>query len=1084
MTSNAPKILVVEDNPTTRKMLRVALEAESWSVIEAEDGETALRAVATQVPALVLLDLVLPDADGVELARQLRAIPALRDVPILALSGFLSKMDEARTSGSAFTAFLVKPIEPDRLVEIVQSYMPAPPARKPSDGTGKRVLVVDDDPVQLRLAALHLASAGFEVRVAPDGARALALARAETPHVVVSDILMPGMDGFELCLQIRRDWGLRGVPVVLTSVHYVAEADQELARRVGASRLVQRSPDHAELCAAVAQSIAAGPTHAPSEGVDVIRGDHAARVIRQLERQVGLNAGLAQRCAVQAAELSLLYGVTDALSRSADIDAALRDVLASCLDAAGISRGGLFIAREDGKLELRHAIGYREADRAALEGFFGHPEILEQAFGSEVALHVPSASVAEDAASEILERASVTSILLVPLVSAGSRLGAFFAGSAKADFAGADRVAFIRALAAQIGQTVALTMAFARVAQSERRYRALMEHANDGIAVAGTDGKISQANEALARLSGKRSHELVGTSVLDLVAAREREWISDGFASLRPLETIRSGDVRMVGRDGREVTVDFSATLVETGAGRVILTVVRDMTERRAIEDALRASEARFRGLVEAMDDVVVTLDAGGRHTGAFGRWLAREGALPEHYVGKTSREIFGPDAAAVHEEAAARTLGGENVVYEWAREDPKGTKHFQTSLSPMRDGSAEVTGILAVSRDVTGQKKIQGQLMMSDRMVSVGMLAAGVAHEINNPLAGVIANLDLAIHDVADMTQAGIGTTGDLCDELKDAREAADRVRQIVRDLKLFSRAEEERRGPVDIQRVLESSLRMAQNEIRHRARLSKSFGDVPPVEGNESRLGQVFLNLIVNAAQAIPEGRASSNQISVATGLDEKGRVSVSIADTGSGMPPEVVARLFTPFFTTKPAGQGTGLGLSICHRIVTSLGGEIAVESQPGKGTTFRVTLPPAAAESLSPPPPIAASALAARRGRILVVDDEPMICRMVQRVLGRDHDVLSELDAGEALARIRAGERFDVILCDIMMPVVTGLELHAELLRSQPDQAERIVFLTGGAFTPSARAFLDEVPNLRIEKPFEPSALRSIVNSRVR
>jgi len=209
--------------------------------------------------------------------------------------------------------------------------------------------------------------------------------------------------------------------------------------------------------------------------------------------------------------------------------------------------------------------------------------------------------------------------------------------------------------------------------------------------------------------------------------------------------------------------------------------------------------------------------------------------------------------------------------------------------------------------RDVTLRAercKLQEQLLVSDRMASVGTLAAGVAHEINNPLAVVLANLEMATRSVSELAKR-MALPDDLEESLKDATDCAERIRDIVRDLKIFSRAEDDRRAPVDTRRVLESTLRMAWNEIRHRARLVKLYGAVPPVEANESRLGQVFLNLIVNAAQAIPEGHAEANEIRVATRLGPTGGVVVEIADSGCGMPPEVLRRIFTPFYTTKPVG-----------------------------------------------------------------------------------------------------------------------------------------------------------------------------------
>jgi nitrogen-specific signal transduction histidine kinase/ActR/RegA family two-component response regulator len=389
-------------------------------------------------------------------------------------------------------------------------------------------------------------------------------------------------------------------------------------------------------------------------------------------------------------------------------------------------------------------------------------------------------------------------------------------------------------------------------------------------------------------------------------------------------------------------------------------------------------------------------------------------------------------------------------------------------------------------------------QLAISERMASAGMLAAGVAHEINNPLAVIMANLDFVItllgqlapdvrlldrkrREVERLEGDADGLEGRLQEAdgpLLDAREAAERIRGIVRDVKLFSRPHNEERGAVDVRSVIESSIRMAWNEIRHRAHLVKEYGDVPMVESNEARLGQVLLNLLVNAAQAMPEGRASRNEIRIVTKTAASGHVVIEVRDTGTGIPSAILSRVFDPFFTTKAVGVGTGLGLSLCHRMVTDLGGEIAVESEVGKGTTFQVTLPPATSE----PRGVAQAKLAkepARRLSVLVVDDEVAIGRALQRSLDRYHDVVVLTSGKEALSRIASGERFDVILSDLMMPEVTGLDLHEELCRIAPDQAERMIFLTGGAFTDRARDFLDRVPNPRLEKPFEVANILALI-----
>jgi signal transduction histidine kinase len=380
-----------------------------------------------------------------------------------------------------------------------------------------------------------------------------------------------------------------------------------------------------------------------------------------------------------------------------------------------------------------------------------------------------------------------------------------------------------------------------------------------------------------------------------------------------------------------------------------------------------------------------------------------------------------------------------------------------------------------------TEQRKMENQLMISERMASMGTLAAGVAHEINNPLACIMANLELVAERVGEL--ASTPELSELREELHDARTATARIANIVRDLKIFSRTEEDKTGPVDVEQVMESTLRMAWNEIRHRARLERSYSQIPRVEASESRLGQVFLNLVINAAQAIPEGRAEHNEIRISTSTDQDGRVVIEVSDTGPGMSPEILGQLFTPFFTTKPMGVGTGLGLSICHGIVTGFGGSIAVTSAVDKGTTFTISLPQARGGTAVETPPVPLGMAARRRGRILVVDDEPEIARALQRTLSAEHEVVAVCMAEEARDLVGAGERFDVILCDLMMPQMTGMDLHAELSRIAPEQADRMIFLTGGAFTTRARAFVDETPNQVIEKPFEPRPLRALINERI-
>jgi len=385
--------------------------------------------------------------------------------------------------------------------------------------------------------------------------------------------------------------------------------------------------------------------------------------------------------------------------------------------------------------------------------------------------------------------------------------------------------------------------------------------------------------------------------------------------------------------------------------------------------------------------------------------------------------------------------------------------------------------------RDLTERKQLEGRLLRADRMASLGTLAAGIAHEINNPLAFTIANLQLLEAEVLPGLGLSTSQYEDVNKLVGDARLGAGRVRDIVRQLKMFSRAEEDARPePVDVHRVLETAISMASNEIRHRARLVRDYTEPTPwVSANEGRLGQVFLNLLVNAAHAIPEGGVERNEIRLVTRSHSEG-VAIEVHDTGSGIPEENLERLFEPFFTTKPVGVGTGLGLSICQDIVTGFGGRMEVKSELGKGSTFRVILRRAAPIERPVGQPVApVSVGTVRRSRILVVDDEPMICQAIRRTLHREHEVVTLTSAREAQVRLTQGERFDLILCDVMMPEMSGMDLHQELSRDLPELAERVVFLSGGAFTASASAFLNRGDIRRLDKPFTSHELREMVRT---
>jgi signal transduction histidine kinase len=397
---------------------------------------------------------------------------------------------------------------------------------------------------------------------------------------------------------------------------------------------------------------------------------------------------------------------------------------------------------------------------------------------------------------------------------------------------------------------------------------------------------------------------------------------------------------------------------------------------------------------------------------------------------------------------------------------------------------------LLSVERTLLARERqmLSERLRQAERTALLGTVAAGVGHDINNPLTYIVGNLQVLAVDLPALIADGPRADREALlaraqGLVADIVTGADRIAEVVRSLRWLSRPHEADHRPVDLLRIVESSIAIALNEIRHRARLETELQAVPPIRGDGARLGQVFVNLLVNAAQSIPAGAADANRIRVATSVrgDE---VAVEVTDTGSGIRPELHQKIFEPFFTTKDPSTGTGLGLAISRNIVREHGGRIELQTAPGRGTVFRVLLPLAPREPVDPPAPAALAAEvapAAGKTRVLVIDDDPLVLKAVARILEAGSAVVSAATALDALCRLQQDRSFDAILCDLMMPELTGMEFHARVEALDPAVARRIVFMTGGAFAPEAREFLLRSRAVCLDKPFVPSGLRAALRA---
>ncbi len=479
----------------------------------------------------------------------------------------------------------------------------------------------------------------------------------------------------------------------------------------------------------------------------------------------------------------------------------------------------------------------------------------------------------------------------------------------------------------------------------------LFEMSLDNLCVAGLDGYLRRVNPSWTRTLGWTAAELMARPSIELVhpddraavlAARER--LADG----QPVTTLTN---RYRCKDGSYRWLEWRSVMhPERG---VVYAAARDVTEQRRDQRALAELGERLAATLDGIADGVIATDAAGL--------VARMNPVAERLTGWASADAVGRPLAEVFalldvETGAATVLPPPASTTATEPRRPMQLRGRDGQVVPVAGRAAPMTGqggaaggVVLVFHDMTAEHEaraardeLQRQRVFADRMTSVGTLAAGVAHEINNPLAYVMGNLDMLAEELRAVTLPP-ALRGEWSELVRDAREGTERIRTIVRGLRTFARADEDRRALVDLTAVLALAVDLTASEVRGRARLVLDLGPLPLVVGDDARLGQVFINLLVNAAQAIGDGDAEAHEIRIVARTDADRRAVVEVHDTGPGIPAETIGRVFDPFFTTKPVGVGTGLGLSVCHSIVTGLGGAITAHARPGGGAIVRVVLP---------------------------------------------------------------------------------------------------------------------------------------------
>ena len=592
------------------------------------------------------------------------------------------------------------------------------------------------------------------------------------------------------------------------------------------------------------------------------------------------------------------------------------------------------------------------------------------------------------------------------------------------------------------------------------------------------EGRVAYANRAFAEIMGM---DVVGDSLIADVPATYG--VFDRTGRPFPMERLPFSQALATGwrvvvddivihrRDGRRVNIRASGHPVRDAAGNVTHVIVAflDITREVVSELERQTIEARLKLAADHAPIIIWAIDAQGTITVSEGAGLAALGFRSGELVGRSAFELYKDNPALLGN--MRRALAGESF---WVV-DQVGDAYLNTWMAPLRDAGGTTVGVIGLTNDVSELRRLQAGMMQADRLSAIGTLAASVAHEINNPLTyvlGGLAGVERSLERLRDLgegapPQALRATVARLLEDLKPVRKGVERIATVTRDLKTFSRPDDTRLEPVDVRGVVEVVLKLARKDVEARARLRLALGDVPPVRGNEARLVQVVMNLLMNAAHALADGDPQRDEVSITTRA-EGHEVVLEVGDTGPGVSAADRERIFEPFVTTKPIGEGTGLGLFVCRNVVRGLGGEVSVRERPGGGALFQVRLP------ASPEVPAArpAAPLGAASGRVLVIDDDLLVARtLVSDLADAGFEAVAITDPARALAVLTGDETFDLAYCDLMMGGLTGMDLAAALQARVPERLGRVVFMTGGAFAPRAAAFVAENAGRCVEKPFD-------------
>lgn len=1022
---SAPIILVVDDNPTNLLLITEVLAWEGYQVESAMDAVSAQLALSRQRPDLILMDIGLPGMDGLTLTRLLKGNAETRGIPIAAVTASAMKGDDEKVYAAGCNAYITKPINASELIHTVATLLgrPAqPPATKvneaiappapsstPARQGGEHVLIADDFAPNRLLLRDILESEGFRVTESGDGAEALEILERESVDAVVSDVLMPNIDGFRLCMEIRRNSKLKSLPFIVYTSTYSSSADKALAEKVGADHyLVKPAPAHLVI-ATLRNAIKAGSLKQSPPTVDdeilVIKQYNTALVAKLEKKHEDLSRALRELQEASEFSRQIVAGAREGI---AVFDRSFRyRVFNPCME-------------EITKLAAVSVLGRRPDEvlpAIQAEAIQGR---LRRALAGEV---VQSGDTYRQDDTD--QPGTWTTSTSSPLQDAsGSIVGVIVVVSDITERKQAENA----------------------LRESETRFRQLAENIEEVLWI--TDPTKKQM------LFISPAYERIWMRTCTSLYAEPTNWVEAIHPEDRPrvvtaaIEKQAHGTYdetyRIVRPNGECRWIHDRAFPIRDAAGLVfrIAGIAEDITQRREAEIALRESEERYRRLINDVRDAVFTLRSDGVITSLNPAFESISGYSCTEWIGRPFWPLVHPDDLDRAADRFRQVLQGtktEPFEIQIRRKDQSAATIEFSSTLQVTHGHASLIGI---GRDVTERNRLAAQFLQAQKIEAIGTLAGGIAHDFNNILTGINGYLELA-RLAADKDPV-------LMEYLDAALSGGMRAADLIRQIMSFSRQEDPERKPIRLHYIVSEALKLLRATIPASIELVTCIDkDAPAVLADPTQVHQIVMNLATNAWHAMKGSPGQLRIVIERIHVDEV-RIAANarvlpgtycrliVQDTGHGMTPQTLARIFEPFFTTKPRGEGTGLGLSAVHGIMSSHGGYILVSSEVGRGSCFELYFP-AYEQGIRESATREQTVPRGNGEGVLFVDDEGFLVRLASRLLeAMGYTPYATTDAKEALALVRAQpERFSVIVTDLTMPGLSGTELAKELLKVRPD-----------------------------------------------